>query len=137
MPKDFTDMLRDLSGSSDEDIYGDGDDEGSLSCAEGQAPGDEQQLRRVMLNPAPDANRADQKHLGCPGNRYSSQSIQAASHSLEDRLRSLDVEEQKQNHLRDAEAEAGLDVRSIGDPETTSTHCEYELFARGKWSECE
>ncbi|KAF8447874.1 P-loop containing nucleoside triphosphate hydrolase protein [Boletus edulis BED1] len=41
---------------------------------------------------------------------------QAAFHSLEDRLRSLDVEEQKRNRLRDAEAEAGLDVRSIGDP---------------------
>ncbi|KAF8428889.1 P-loop containing nucleoside triphosphate hydrolase protein [Boletus edulis BED1] len=41
---------------------------------------------------------------------------QAAFHSLEDRLRSLDVAEQKQNRLRDAEAEAGLDVRSIGDP---------------------
>ncbi|KAF8416231.1 P-loop containing nucleoside triphosphate hydrolase protein [Boletus edulis BED1] len=41
---------------------------------------------------------------------------QAAFHSLEDRLRSLDVEEQKRNRLRDAEAEAGLDVRSIGNP---------------------
>ncbi|KAG6370506.1 hypothetical protein JVT61DRAFT_11435 [Boletus reticuloceps] len=41
---------------------------------------------------------------------------QAAFHSLEDCLRSLDVEEQKRNHLRNAEAEAGLDVCSIGDP---------------------
>ncbi|KAF8547219.1 hypothetical protein OG21DRAFT_1425255, partial [Imleria badia] len=28
-------------------------------------------------------------------------------------------------------------VRSKMARETTSTHCEYELFARGKWSECE
>ncbi|KAF8438194.1 hypothetical protein L210DRAFT_3647176 [Boletus edulis BED1] len=41
---------------------------------------------------------------------------QAAFHSLEDRLRSLDVGEQKRNRLRNVEAEAGLDVRSIGDP---------------------
>ncbi|KAF9225027.1 glycosyltransferase family 2 protein [Gyrodon lividus] len=41
---------------------------------------------------------------------------QAAFHSLEDRIRTLDVEEQKRNRLRDAEAEAGLDVRSISDP---------------------
>ncbi|KAG6377810.1 P-loop containing nucleoside triphosphate hydrolase protein [Boletus reticuloceps] len=41
---------------------------------------------------------------------------QPAFHSLEDRLRSLDVEEQKRNRLRDAEAEAGIDVRSIGNP---------------------
>ncbi|KAF8836252.1 glycosyltransferase family 2 protein [Paxillus ammoniavirescens] len=41
---------------------------------------------------------------------------QVAFHSLEDRIRTLDVEEQKRNRLRDAEAEAGLDVRSIGDP---------------------
>ncbi|KIJ64935.1 glycosyltransferase family 2 protein [Hydnomerulius pinastri MD-312] len=41
---------------------------------------------------------------------------QAAFHALEDRIRALDVEEQKRNRLRDAEAEAGLDVRSIGDP---------------------
>ncbi|KAF9232203.1 P-loop containing nucleoside triphosphate hydrolase protein [Melanogaster broomeanus] len=41
---------------------------------------------------------------------------QAAFHSLEDHIRSLDVEEQKRNRLRDAEAEAGVDVRSIGDP---------------------
>ena len=39
-----------------------------------------------------------------------------AFHSLEDRIRALDVEEQKRNRLRDAEAEAGIDVRSIGDP---------------------
>ena len=39
-----------------------------------------------------------------------------AFHSLEDRVRALDVEEQKRNRLRDAEAEAGIDVRSIGDP---------------------
>ncbi|KAF9231756.1 hypothetical protein BU15DRAFT_82008 [Melanogaster broomeanus] len=41
---------------------------------------------------------------------------QAAFHSLKDHIRSLDVEEQKWNRLRDAEAEAGVDVRSIGDP---------------------
>ncbi|KAH7883110.1 glycosyltransferase family 2 protein [Phlebopus sp. FC_14] len=41
---------------------------------------------------------------------------EAAFHSLEDRIRALDVEEQKRNRLRDAEAEAGLDVRNIGDP---------------------
>ncbi|KAF8557535.1 P-loop containing nucleoside triphosphate hydrolase protein [Imleria badia] len=41
---------------------------------------------------------------------------QAAFHSLEDRIRALDVEEQKRNRLRDAEAEAGINVRSIGDP---------------------
>lgn len=41
---------------------------------------------------------------------------QAAFHSLEDRIRALDVEELKRNRLRDAEAEAGIDVRSIGDP---------------------
>ncbi|KAF8549909.1 hypothetical protein OG21DRAFT_532222, partial [Imleria badia] len=41
---------------------------------------------------------------------------QAAFHSLGDRIRALDVEEQKRNRLRDAEAEAGIDVRSIGDP---------------------
>ncbi|KAF8545667.1 hypothetical protein OG21DRAFT_1492070 [Imleria badia] len=31
---------------------------------------------------------------------------------------------------------SGPTVLSTGS-ETTSTHCEYELFARGKWSECE
>ena len=39
-----------------------------------------------------------------------------AFHSLEDRIRSLDVEELKRNRLCDAEAEAGLDGRSFGDP---------------------
>ncbi|EIW79950.1 glycosyltransferase family 2 protein [Coniophora puteana RWD-64-598 SS2] len=39
----------------------------------------------------------------------------AAFHALENHLRSLDTEEQKRNRMRDAEAEAGLDVRSIGD----------------------
>ena len=39
-------------------------------------------------------------------------------HSLEDRICVLDVEEQKRNRLCDAEAEAGIDVRSIGDPYT-------------------
>lgn len=34
-----------------------------------------------------------------------------AFHKLEDRLRAEDVEEQKRNRLRDAEAEAGLDMR--------------------------
>jgi hypothetical protein len=64
MPEDFTDALHDLSGSSDDDsnLHGDGADEVQGSCAEGQVcgpgndPGDEQQARRVMLNPAPDAN---------------------------------------------------------------------------------
>jgi chitin synthase len=41
---------------------------------------------------------------------------QAVFHSLEDRIRALDVEEQKRNCLRDAEAEASIDVRSIGNP---------------------
>ncbi|THH06259.1 hypothetical protein EW145_g4215 [Phellinidium pouzarii] len=41
---------------------------------------------------------------------------QRAFHRLEDRLRIEDVEEQKRNRLRDAEAEAGLDVRAGGDP---------------------
>ncbi|KAG1722688.1 glycosyltransferase family 2 protein [Suillus paluster] len=41
---------------------------------------------------------------------------QAAFHSLEDRIRASDVEEQKRNRIRDAEAEAGLDVRGFGDP---------------------
>ncbi|KAG6371429.1 hypothetical protein JVT61DRAFT_9442 [Boletus reticuloceps] len=41
---------------------------------------------------------------------------QAAFHSVEDCLRSLDVVEQKRNCLHNAEAEAGLDVHSIGDP---------------------
>ncbi|KAF8124432.1 chitin synthase-domain-containing protein [Boletus edulis] len=59
--------------------------------------------------------RVDQKRLGSAGNRYSFRSIQAAFHSLEDCLHSLDVEEQRRNRLRDAEAEAGLDVHSIGD----------------------
>jgi len=39
---------------------------------------------------------------------------QAVFHSLEDRIRALDVEEQKRNCIRDAEAEASIDVRSIG-----------------------
>ncbi|KAI9459610.1 hypothetical protein HD554DRAFT_2041835 [Boletus coccyginus] len=37
-------------------------------------------------------------------------------HCFEDRIRFLDVEEQERNRLRDAEAEAGIDVRSIGGP---------------------
>ncbi|KAF9817354.1 hypothetical protein IEO21_03495 [Rhodonia placenta] len=41
---------------------------------------------------------------------------QAAFHAFEDDLRSKDTEEQKRNRLRDAEAEAGLDPRGIGDP---------------------
>jgi len=41
---------------------------------------------------------------------------QVAFHSLEDRIRPLDVEELKRNRLRDAEAEAGLDGCSFGDP---------------------
>ena len=59
MSEDFTNALRDLSDSSDDDdLYGGG--EGPGSCAEGNAPGgdsgDKQQARCVMLNPAPDAN---------------------------------------------------------------------------------
>ncbi|KAJ3999067.1 glycosyltransferase family 2 protein [Lentinula boryana] len=41
---------------------------------------------------------------------------QAAFHLLEDQLRSRDVEEQKRNRLRDAEAESGLEPRGAGDP---------------------
>ncbi|KAG6333627.1 hypothetical protein ID866_5463 [Astraeus odoratus] len=41
---------------------------------------------------------------------------QAAFHALEDSLRASDVEEQKRNRMREAEVEAGLDVRNIGDP---------------------
>ncbi|KAK2462553.1 hypothetical protein APHAL10511_005523 [Amanita phalloides] len=41
---------------------------------------------------------------------------QFAFHKLEDQLRSRDVEEQKRNRIRSAEAEAGLDPRSMGDP---------------------
>ncbi|KAG7096112.1 hypothetical protein E1B28_006786 [Marasmius oreades] len=41
---------------------------------------------------------------------------QTAFHLLEDQLRSRDVEEQKRNRLRDAEAEAGLGPRGLADP---------------------
>lgn len=41
---------------------------------------------------------------------------QAAFHKFEDQLRSRDTEEQRRNRLRDAEAEAGLNPRGIGDP---------------------
>lgn len=41
---------------------------------------------------------------------------QKAFHLFEDQLRSRDVEEQKRNRIRDAEAEAGLDPRGIADP---------------------
>ncbi|KII91880.1 glycosyltransferase family 2 protein [Plicaturopsis crispa FD-325 SS-3] len=41
---------------------------------------------------------------------------QAAFHRLEDQIRSRDVEEQKRNRIRDAEAQAGLDPRQLGDP---------------------
>ncbi|KAL6309476.1 glycosyltransferase family 2 protein [Sparassis latifolia] len=41
---------------------------------------------------------------------------QIAFHSLEDDLRSKDTEELKRNRLRDAEAEAGLNPRGLGDP---------------------
>ncbi|KAF5366143.1 hypothetical protein D9757_010944 [Collybiopsis confluens] len=41
---------------------------------------------------------------------------QVAFHLFEDQLRARDVEETKRNRLRDAEAEAGLDPRSAGDP---------------------
>ncbi|KAH8833739.1 glycosyltransferase family 2 protein [Flagelloscypha sp. PMI_526] len=40
----------------------------------------------------------------------------AAFHRFEDELRANDTEEQKRNRLRDAEAEAGLDVRGLSDP---------------------
>ncbi|KAG5643421.1 hypothetical protein DXG03_000965 [Asterophora parasitica] len=39
-----------------------------------------------------------------------------AFHTLEDQLRSRDVEEQKRNRIRDAEAEAGLNPRGFADP---------------------
>ncbi|KAF8905955.1 glycosyltransferase family 2 protein [Gymnopilus junonius] len=41
---------------------------------------------------------------------------QTAFHKFEDQLRSRDTEEQKRNRLRDAEAEAGVDPRSVHDP---------------------
>jgi hypothetical protein len=41
---------------------------------------------------------------------------QKAFHLFEDQLRSRDVEEQKRNKIRDAEAEAGLDPRGMIDP---------------------
>ncbi|TFK32154.1 glycosyltransferase family 2 protein [Crucibulum laeve] len=41
---------------------------------------------------------------------------QIAFHKFEDQLRSRDVEEQKRNRMRDAEAEAGLDPRGVADP---------------------
>ena len=68
MAEDFTDALHAVTDSSDDDddLYGPGvsggNDEVQGSRAEGQAPGPgndpggEQQARRVMLNPAPDAN---------------------------------------------------------------------------------
>ncbi|KNZ82292.1 Chitin synthase 8 [Termitomyces sp. J132] len=39
-----------------------------------------------------------------------------AFHTFEDQVRSHDVEEQKRNRLRDAEADAGLNSRGINDP---------------------
>jgi len=39
-----------------------------------------------------------------------------AFHRFEDQIRSRDVEEQKRNRIRDAEAEAGLDPRGLSDP---------------------
>ena len=68
MAEDFTDVLRAITDSSDNDndLYGPdvsgGNDEVQGSRAEGQVPGPgndpggEQQARCVMLNPAPDAN---------------------------------------------------------------------------------
>ncbi|KAG5634988.1 hypothetical protein H0H81_012795 [Sphagnurus paluster] len=41
---------------------------------------------------------------------------QAAFHTFEDQLRAGDVEEQKRNRIRDAEAEAGLNPRGLSDP---------------------
>ena len=41
---------------------------------------------------------------------------QAAFHKFEDHLRSQDGEEQKRNRIRDAEGEAGLSARGVGDP---------------------
>lgn len=41
---------------------------------------------------------------------------QPAFHKFEDNLRARDVEEQKRNRMRDAEAEAGLNVRGVTDP---------------------
>ncbi|KAG2132338.1 hypothetical protein DEU56DRAFT_952550 [Suillus clintonianus] len=40
----------------------------------------------------------------------------AAFQSLDDHIRASDVEEQKRNRMRDAEAEAGLDFCGFGDP---------------------
>lgn len=37
--------------------------------------------------------------------------MQTAFHPLDDHLRAADIDEQKRNHLREAEAEAGLHVR--------------------------
>lgn len=41
---------------------------------------------------------------------------QAAFHKLEDHIRAQDVEEQKRNRTRDADAAAGLDSRDLADP---------------------
>ncbi|THU93370.1 glycosyltransferase family 2 protein [Dendrothele bispora CBS 962.96] len=46
----------------------------------------------------------------------------SAFHVFEDHIRSQDVEEQKRNRLRDAEAEAGLDPRSLNDPYAPYPH---------------
>ena len=56
MPEDFTDALRNLSGTSDSDdsdLYGAGN--GDNEEVPGDS-GDEQGAQRVMVNPAPDAN---------------------------------------------------------------------------------
>ncbi|KAF5344589.1 hypothetical protein D9758_013900 [Tetrapyrgos nigripes] len=45
-----------------------------------------------------------------------------AFHIFEDNLRGQDVEEQKRNRIRDAEAEAGLDPRGISDPYAPYPH---------------
>ncbi|KAI5983209.1 P-loop containing nucleoside triphosphate hydrolase protein [Pisolithus albus] len=42
--------------------------------------------------------------------------LRAAFRAMEDYLRAADVEERKRNRMREAEVEAGLDVRPVGDP---------------------
>ncbi|KAF8625844.1 hypothetical protein AX17_006740 [Amanita inopinata Kibby_2008] len=53
---------------------------------------------------------------------------QLAFHRFEDQIRSRDVEEQKRNRLRAAEAEAGLDPRSMSDP-----YGPYPASVEGDW----
>ena len=43
---------------------------------------------------------------------------------LEDHIHALDIEEQKQNCLHNAKAEAGIDIHSVGDPYAPYTSLE-------------